>query len=72
MDRTRIIVLVVAAVAAGAVALLARSLLGGGTPATAAAVFTQNTFIAAPPAIPRQTRPQPGPASSPGLRRGVW
>ena len=37
MDRTRIIVLAVAAVAAGAVALLARSLLGGGTPATVAA-----------------------------------
>lgn len=37
MDRTRIIVLAVAAVAAGAVALLARSLLGGGTPQTAAA-----------------------------------
>jgi pilus assembly protein CpaB len=37
MDRTRMIVLAVAAVAAGAVALLARSLLGGGTPATAAA-----------------------------------
>jgi pilus assembly protein CpaB len=37
MDRTRIIVLAVAAVAAGAVALLARSLLGGGTPVTVAA-----------------------------------
>jgi pilus assembly protein CpaB len=37
MDRTRIIVLAVAAVAAGAVALLARSLLGGGTPPTVAA-----------------------------------
>jgi pilus assembly protein CpaB len=37
MDRTRIIVLAVAAVAAGAVALLARSLLGGGTPQTVAA-----------------------------------
>jgi pilus assembly protein CpaB len=37
MDRTRMIVLAVAAVAAGAVALLARSLLGGGTPATVAA-----------------------------------
>ena len=37
MDRTRIIVLAVAAVAAGAVALLARSILGGGTPPTAAA-----------------------------------
>jgi pilus assembly protein CpaB len=32
MDRSRIIVLVIAAFAAGAVALLARSLLGGGTP----------------------------------------
>jgi pilus assembly protein CpaB len=37
MDRSRIIVLVIAAFAAGAVALLARSLLGGGTPATVAA-----------------------------------
>lgn len=37
MDRTRIIVLVVAAFAAGAVALLARSLMGGGTPPTVAA-----------------------------------
>lgn len=37
MDRTRIIVLAVAAVAAGAVALLARTLLGGGTAPTAAA-----------------------------------
>ncbi|HEX4079685.1 MAG TPA: Flp pilus assembly protein CpaB [Rhizomicrobium sp.] len=37
MDRSRIIVLVIAAVAAGAVALLARSVLGGGTPSTAAA-----------------------------------
>jgi pilus assembly protein CpaB len=37
MDRTRMIVLAVAAVAAGAVALLARTLLGGGTPATVAA-----------------------------------
>src|ERR1700731_3053505 len=37
MDRTRMIVLAVAAVAAGAVALLARSLLGGGTPPTVAA-----------------------------------
>ena len=37
MDRTRIIVLAVAAVAAGAVALLARSILGGGTAPTAAA-----------------------------------
>jgi pilus assembly protein CpaB len=37
MDRTRIIVLAVAAVAAGAVALLARSLLGGGTAPTVAA-----------------------------------
>jgi pilus assembly protein CpaB len=37
MDRTRIVVLAVAAVAAGAVALLARSLLGGGTPPTVAA-----------------------------------
>lgn len=37
MDRSRIIVLAVAAVAAGAVALLARSLLGGGTPQTVAA-----------------------------------
>jgi pilus assembly protein CpaB len=36
MDRSRIIVLVVAAVAAGGVALLARTLLGGGTPQTAA------------------------------------
>lgn len=37
MDRSRIIVLAVAAIAAGAVALIARSLLGGGTPTTAAA-----------------------------------
>jgi pilus assembly protein CpaB len=37
MDRSRIIVLVIAAVAAGAVALLARSLLGGGTQPTVAA-----------------------------------
>ncbi|HEX3666706.1 MAG TPA: Flp pilus assembly protein CpaB [Rhizomicrobium sp.] len=37
MDRSRIIVLAIAAVAAGAVALLARSLLGGGTQPTAAA-----------------------------------
>lgn len=37
MDRTRMIVLAVAAVAAGAVALLARSLLGGGTAPTVAA-----------------------------------
>ncbi|HLY07432.1 MAG TPA: Flp pilus assembly protein CpaB [Rhizomicrobium sp.] len=37
MDRTRIIVLAVAAIAAGAVALLARSILGGGTSPTAAA-----------------------------------
>ena len=37
MDRSRIIVLVIAAFAAGGVALLARSLLGGGTPATVAA-----------------------------------
>jgi len=41
MDRSRIIVLAVAAVAAGAVALLARSLLGGGTPQTAAAPAPQ-------------------------------
>jgi pilus assembly protein CpaB len=41
MDRTRMIVLAVAAVAAGAVALLARSLLGGGTPPTAAAPAPQ-------------------------------
>jgi pilus assembly protein CpaB len=37
MDRSRIIVLAVAAFAAGAVALLARSFLGGGTPVTVAA-----------------------------------
>ena len=37
MDRSRIIVLAIAAVAAGAVALLARSLLGGGTQPTVAA-----------------------------------
>jgi pilus assembly protein CpaB len=37
MDRSRIIVLAVAAFAAGAVALLARSLLGGGTAPTTAA-----------------------------------
>jgi len=41
MDRSRIIVLAVAAVAAGAVALLARSLLGGGTPQTVAAPAPQ-------------------------------
>src|ERR1700686_4464042 len=41
MDRSRIIVLAVAAVAAGAVALLARALLGGGTPQTAAAPAPQ-------------------------------
>ena len=41
MDRTRIIVLAVAAVAAGAVALLARSILGGGTAPTAAAAQPQ-------------------------------
>ncbi|HEY3637217.1 MAG TPA: Flp pilus assembly protein CpaB [Rhizomicrobium sp.] len=37
MDRSRIIVLAIAAVAAGVVALLARSLLGGGTQQTVAA-----------------------------------
>jgi pilus assembly protein CpaB len=37
MDRSRIIVLAVAAIAAGAVAMLARTLLGGGTPPTVAA-----------------------------------
>jgi pilus assembly protein CpaB len=37
MDRSRIIVLAIAAVAAGGVALLARSLLGGGTQPTVAA-----------------------------------
>ena len=51
MDRSRIIVLAVAAVAAGAVALLARSLLGGGTPQTAAApgpqVAMSNVLVAA-------------------------
>ena len=41
MDRSRIIVLAVAAVAAGIVALLARSLLGGGTPQTVAAPAPQ-------------------------------
>jgi pilus assembly protein CpaB len=41
MDRSRIIVLAIAAVAAGAVALLARSLLGGGTQQTAAAPAPQ-------------------------------
>jgi pilus assembly protein CpaB len=41
MDRSRVIVLGVAAVAAGGVALLARSLLGGGTPQTAAAPAPQ-------------------------------
>ena len=44
MDRSRIIVLVIAAVAAGAVALLARSLLGGGTQQTAAAPAPQITM----------------------------
>jgi pilus assembly protein CpaB len=41
MDRSRIIVLAIAAVAAGAVALLARSLLGGGTQTTVAAPAPQ-------------------------------
>jgi pilus assembly protein CpaB len=41
MDRSRIIVLAIAAVAAGAVALLARSLLGGGTQPTVAAPAPQ-------------------------------
>jgi pilus assembly protein CpaB len=51
MDRSRIIVLVIAAFAAGAVALLARSLLGGGTPATVAApgprIVTSEVLVAA-------------------------
>ncbi|HEY3778229.1 MAG TPA: Flp pilus assembly protein CpaB [Rhizomicrobium sp.] len=51
MDRSRIIVLAVAAVAAGGVALLARSLLGGGTPQTAAApapqIVTSEVLVAA-------------------------
>jgi pilus assembly protein CpaB len=41
MDRSRIIVLAIAAVAAGGVALLARSLLGGGTQPTVAAPAPQ-------------------------------
>lgn len=51
MDRSRIIVLAVAAVAAGGVALLARSLMGGGTPQTAAApapqIVTSEVLVAA-------------------------
>ncbi|HEY6578930.1 MAG TPA: Flp pilus assembly protein CpaB [Rhizomicrobium sp.] len=51
MDRSRIIVLAVAAVAAGGVALLARSLLGGGTPPTVAApaprIVTSDVLVAA-------------------------
>lgn len=51
MDRSRIIVLGVAAVAAGGVALLARSLMGGGTPQTVAApaprIITSEVLVAA-------------------------
>jgi len=44
MNKSRIIVLAVAAVAAGTVALLLRSLLGGGTPPTAAAPVPRVTM----------------------------
>jgi pilus assembly protein CpaB len=51
MDRSRVIVLAVAAVVAGGVALLARSLLGGGTPQTVAApapqIVTSEVLVAA-------------------------
>lgn len=56
MDRSRIIVLGVAAVAAGGVALLARSLIGGGTPQTIAApapqLVTSEVLVAASQLVP--------------------
>lgn len=74
MDRSRIIVLVIAAVAAGAVALLARSLLGGGTQPTAAApaprmamnevLVAANALTPGSPLTPASVRWQDWPQSS--------
>lgn len=66
MDRTRIIVLAVAAIAAGAVALLARSLLGGGTPPTAAAPAPQMVMSSV---LVASTQLTPGAPLTPGMVR---
>jgi pilus assembly protein CpaB len=69
MNRSRVIILVVAAFAAGIVALLVRGLLGGGTPevkASIAPVATEEVLVAA-------TNLQPGVAIAPdSVRWQVW
>ncbi len=67
MNRSRVIVLVLAAFAAGIAALLVRGLLGGGTPAVSAAIapapaVTLNVLVA-------QSDIQPGTAITPELVR---
>jgi pilus assembly protein CpaB len=66
MDRSRIIVLAIAAVAAGAVALLARSLLGGGTQQTVAAPAPQ---VAMSEVLVASSELAPGVALSPASVR---
>ena len=71
MNRSRVIILVVAAFAAGIVALLVRGLLGGGTPAVRAAIApapaaTEQVLVAA-------TTLQPGVALTPdSVRWQTW
>jgi pilus assembly protein CpaB len=63
MNRSRVIVLVVAAFAAGIVALLVRSLLGGGTPEVKAAIAPPP--VAMEDVLVASTNLQPGMALSP-------